>query len=888
MKQLVIGILAHVDAGKTTLSEALLYTAGAIPALGRVDHRDAYLDTHALERDRGITIFSKQALFQTPALAVTLLDTPGHVDFSAEMERTLQVLDYAILVISATDGVQAHTETLWRLLRRNQIPTFLFVTKMDLPNPGREAILAGLQRQLDEGCADFTRRDGAWAEGVALRDEGLLDRYLETGRLTPRDVSGLVRLGRLFPCYFGAALRLEGVADFLQGLTDYTEAPVYPPDFAARVFKIARDSQGNRLTYAKLTGGTLAVRAPLSYLPQTGGEVLEEKVTQLRLYSGAKYQTAEAVSAGQVCALLGLTQTYPGQGLGAEPPAPPPLLEPVVTYRLVLPPDCPAQVLLPKLRQLEEEDPQLHLVWDEHSQEIHARLMGQVQIEVLQRLIADRFDVAVQVDAGRILYKETIAAPVEGVGHFEPLRHYAEVHLLLEPLPQGSGLVFDSRCSEDLLDRNWQRLILTHLAERTHRGVLTGAPITDLRITLLSGRAHPKHTEGGDFRQATYRAVRQGLMEAESILLEPWYDFRLELPAPQVGRAMTDLQQMGAQLSPPETAGEEAVLTGAVAVSALGDYAREVAAYTQGRGRLLCSLRGYAPCADQDAVLASVDYDPTADLDNSPDSVFCSHGAGVIVPWDEVPARAHVSSGLDLGPEKEEPAGRSDTRRASVYAGTIEQDKELQAIFERTYGPVKRRAFIPPKDPRRPAPTAEAEQEKRTIREQFSGPEYLLVDGYNIIFAWDELKAIARDNLDAARKQLCDLLSNYRGFRKCEVIAVFDAYKVKGGQGSVEKYHDIHVVYTKEAETADTYIERATYEIGRRHRVRVATSDGPEQLIILGHGALRLSASAFRQEVEQVEGQIADILAANNRRQKTGNVRSALERAQRQTEEEKP
>ena len=470
MKQLVIGILAHVDAGKTTLSEALLYTAGAIPALGRVDHRDAYLDTHALERDRGITIFSKQALFQTPALAVTLLDTPGHVDFSAEMERTLQVLDYAILVISATDGVQAHTETLWRLLRRNQIPTFLFVTKMDLPNPGREAILAGLQRQLDEGCADFTRRDGAWAEGVALRDEGLLDRYLETGRLTPRDVSGLVRLGRLFPCYFGAALRLEGVADFLQGLTDYTEAPVYPPDFAARVFKIARDSQGNRLTYAKLTGGTLAVRAPLSYLPQTGGEVLEEKVTQLRLYSGAKYQTAEAVSAGQVCALLGLTQTYPGQGLGAEPPAPPPLLEPVVTYRLVLPPDCPAQVLLPKLRQLEEEDPQLHLVWDEHSQEIHARLMGQVQIEVLQRLIADRFDVAVQVDAGRILYKETIAAPVEGVGHFEPLRHYAEVHLLLEPLPQGSGLVFDSRCSEDLLDRNWQRLILTHLAERTHRG----------------------------------------------------------------------------------------------------------------------------------------------------------------------------------------------------------------------------------------------------------------------------------------------------------------------------------------------------------------------------------------------------------------------------------
>ena len=884
MKQLVIGILAHVDAGKTTLSEALLYTAGAIPALGRVDHRDAYLDTHALERDRGITIFSKQALFQTPALAVTLLDTPGHVDFSAEMERTLQVLDYAILVISATDGVQAHTETLWRLLRRNQIPTFLFVTKMDLPNPGREAILAGLQRQLDEGCADFTLRDGAWAEGVALRDEGLLDRYLETGRLTPRDVSGLVRLGRLFPCYFGAALRLEGVADFLQGLTDYTEAPVYPPDFAARVFKIARDSQGNRLTYAKLTGGTLAVRAPLSYLPQTGGEVLEEKVTQLRLYSGAKYQTAEAVSAGQVCALLGLTQTYPGQGLGAESPAPPPLLEPVVTYRLVLPPDCPAQVLLPKLRQLEEEDPQLHLVWDEHSQEIHARLMGQVQIEVLQRLIADRFDVAVQVDAGRILYKETIAAPVEGVGHFEPLRHYAEVHLLLEPLPQGSGLVFDSRCSEDLLDRNWQRLILTHLAERTHRGVLTGAPITDLRITLLSGRAHPKHTEGGDFRQATYRAVRQGLMEAESILLEPWYDFRLELPPEQVGRALSDLQRMGGQAGTPETAGALSVLTGSAPVAGLRDYGREVAAYTRGRGRLSCTAGGYAPCHNADEVIAALGYDPERDVDNPADSVFCAHGAGYSVKWSEVKAHAHVDSGLRLGAEPPPPEEAAPVRPRSVsYAASLEQDKELQAIFERTYGKVERGAFRPQPKPARTS----LDDRKYSIQAQKQGPGYLLVDGYNLIFAWEELKAVARDNLDAARQMLMEVLSNYQGFQRDIVILVFDAYRVPRSVQDVTKYHNIYVVYTKEAETADTYIERATYEIGRHHRVRVATSDGAEQLIILGHGALRLSASAFKAEVEQAAGQISAILAANNRSAPSQPVAAALERARRR-QEDKP
>ena len=882
MDKLVVGILAHVDAGKTTLSEGLLYTCGRLKKLGRVDHQDAFLDTDPMERARGITIFSKQAVLPVDGAELTLLDTPGHADFSSEMERTLQVLDCAILVISGTDGVQGHTHTLWRLLERYGVPTFLFVNKMDLAGADKAALLAGLKAGLDEGCVDFTAPAAERDEAAALCGEDALERYLEDGALDGDTLTALIARRRLFPCWFGSALKLEGVAEFLQGLVAYAPRPRYGPDFAARVFKISRDNQGNRLTWMKLTGGALRVKEALS------GPGWTEKADQLRVYSGSRFQTVDEAQAGSVVAVTGLSRTAAGEGLGAEAEALPPALEPVLTYQVLLPEGQDPHAALGKLRLLEEEDPQLHLVWNERLREIHIQLMGEVQLEILQALAAQRFGLAITFGPGGIVYRETIAAPVEGVGHYEPLRHYAEVHLLLEPLPRGSGLELAAACPQDMLDGNWQRLVLTHLAEKPHLGVLTGSPITDVRITLVAGRAHLKHTEGGDFRQATYRAVRQGLMEARSILLEPWYDFRLELPAPQVGRAMTDLQQMGAQLSPPETAGEEAVLTGAVAVSALGDYAREVAAYTQGRGRLLCSLRGYAPCADQDAVLASVDYDPTADLDNSPDSVFCSHGAGVIVPWDEVPARAHVSSGLDLGPEKEELAGRSDTRRASVYAGTIEQDKELQAIFERTYGPVKRRAFIPPKDPRRPAPTAEAEQEKRTIREQFSGPEYLLVDGYNIIFAWDELKAIARDNLDAARKQLCDLLSNYRGFRKCEVIAVFDAYKVKGGQGSVEKYHDIHVVYTKEAETADAYIERATYEIGRRHRVRVATSDGPEQLIILGHGALRLSASAFRQEVEQVEGQIADILAANNRRQKTGNVRSALERAQRQTEEEKP
>ena len=883
MKKLVVGILAHVDAGKTTLSEALLYESGALRRLGRVDHRDAFLDTDAMERERGITIFSKQAVLPVGDTEITLLDTPGHVDFSAEAERTLQVLDCAILVISGTDGVQAHTRTLWRLLERYHVPVFLFINKMDLAGADRAAVLEQLKEKLSGGVVDFSgARDEAFREEAAVCDEAVLERYLDTGELTDADLTEMIGSRKLFPCWFGAALKLEGVGGFLECLARYAPIPDYPADFGARIFKIARDGQGNRLTYLKVTGGKLRVKTVLTNrrpdLPED--QVWEEKADQIRIYSGARFRPVDEAPAGTVCAVTGLSRSRAGEGLGIESAAAAPALEPVLTYQVLLPEGTDPHTALRYLRQLEEEDPQLHVGWNEQTREIRVHLMGQIQLEILQRMLRERFGLEVGFGPGAICYRETIAAPAEGVGHFEPLRHYAEVHLLLEPLPSGSGLQFGTICPEDQLEGRWQRLVLTHLAEKEHLGVLTGSPITDMRITLTAGRAHVKHTEGGDFRQATYRAVRQGLMEAESVLLEPWYDVRLELPAAQLGRAMTDLQQLGARLDPPQTAGEEAVLTGAVSVSALGDYARDVAAYTQGRGRLTCALRGYEPCPDQEAVTAAIGYDPEADLDNSPDSVFCSHGAGVAVRWDEVPARAHVSSGLRLNGAGTAPEAGPDARRSAAYAGTIEQDKELQAIFERTYGPVKRQAFLPPREPRRPAPS-ETEQEKRIIREQFSGPEYLLVDGYNIIFAWDELKTIAEENLDAARKQLCDILSNYRGFRKCRVIAVFDAYKVKGGQGSVEKYHGIHVVYTKEAETADAYIERATYEIGKHHRVRVATSDGPEQLIILGHGALRISASAFRQEVEEAEGQIARILSANNRPGKTGNVRSALERARK-------
>ena len=874
MDKLVIGILAHVDAGKTTLSEGLLYTCGRLKKLGRVDHKDAFLDTDPMERERGITIFSKQAILPLEGAELTLLDTPGHADFSAEMERTLQVLDCAILVISGTDGVQGHTHTLWKLLERYGVPTFLFINKMDLAGADRDALLTELKSKLDEGCVDFAAPAEQIQEQAAVCDEDALERYLEDGALDDGALTALIARRKLFPCWFGSALKLEGVAEFLQGLERYAPRPRYGPDFAARVFKISRDNQGARLTWMKITGGSLKVKALLS------GPGWEEKADQLRIYSGAKFQAVDEAAAGTVCAVTGLSATAAGEGLGAEAEALPPALEPVLTYQVVLPAGQDPHTALQKLRQLEEEDPQLHLVWNERLGELHVQLMGEVQLEILQRLIAERFGMEVSFGQGGIVYRETIAGAVEGVGHYEPLRHYAEVHLLMEPLPRGSGLVLTSACPQDMLDINWQRLVLTHLAERSHPGVLTGSPITDMKLTLVAGRAHQKHTEGGDFRQATYRAVRQGLMEAESILLEPWYNFRLEVPAEQVGRALSDLQRMHGRVEPPETAGDMAVLTGSAPVEQLRDYGREVAAYTRGRGRLSCTSGGYAPCHNQDEVVAAMGYDPERDVENPPGSVFCAHGAGYNVKWDEVKAHAHVDSGLRLGEEPPEEESAPARPRPSSYAGSLEQDKELQAIFERTYGKVERSAFRPQP---RPARTS-LDDKKYSIRAQDRGPEYLLVDGYNIVFAWDELKAAAKENLDAARQMLMDILSNYQGFKKNVVILVFDAYKVPRSVQDVTRYHNIYVVYTKEAETADAYIERATYEIGRHHRVRVATSDGAEQLIILGHGALRLSASTFRAEVEQVTGQIAAILRANNRAAPSKAVAAALEKAKRKQE----
>lgn len=875
MKHCCIGVLAHVDAGKTTLSEALLYRAGAIRRLGRVDHQDAFLDTDAMERQRGITIFSKQAVLELSSVRVTLLDTPGHVDFSAEMERTLQVLDCAVLVISGTDGVQGHTRTLWELLERYHVPTFLFINKMDLAGTDRDALLAHLKEKLDGGCVDFGDSE-TLAEEAAVLDEAVLERYLETGEVSNAALSALIAERKLFPCYFGSALRVEGVDALLSGVERYAPRPVYPADFGAKVFKITRDSQGARLTHLKLTGGTLRVKDVLT--GREGDTLWQEKADQLRLYSGAKFQSLDEAEAGAVVAVTGLSHTFPGQGLGAEPDWAGAVLQPVLTYRVELSDGTDPHTALQKLRQLEEEDPQLHLVWS--GGDIHIQLMGEVQMEILQRLIRERLGMEVSFGAGTVCYRETIANAVEGIGHFEPLRHYAEVHLLLEPGEPGSGVTVASVCPTDELNLNWQRLILTHLLEKEHCGVLTGAPVTDIKLTLLTGRAHEKHTEGGDFRQATYRAVRQGLMQAENVLLEPWYRFRLELPAEQVGRAMTDLQRMNGEVELPETIGEDAVLTGRAPVAGLRDYGREVAVYTRGRGRLSCTPAGYFPCAEADSVIAAIGYDPERDTENPADSVFCSHGVGVIVPWFEVCDHAQVESGWQPKSAAPEPETSGPKQRTvSAYAGTIEQDRELQAIFERTYGTVKRREFIPPKAPRRPIADT-SEEKRRELKRAFSGEEYLLVDGYNIIFAWDELNKIAAENLDAARKQLCELLCNYQGYRKCRVILVFDAYKVKGGLGSVEKYHNITIVYTREAETADAYIERATYEIGRQHRVRVATSDGPEQVIILGHGALRLSASAFHEEMAEVQKQIGDTVFRNNQSEaRTGALRAALEKA---------
>ncbi len=884
-KQLCVGLLAHVDAGKTTLSEGLLYESGQLRRLGRVDHRDAFLDTDDQERERGITIFSKQARLSLDGLDLTLLDTPGHVDFSSEMERTLQVLDYAILVISGTDGVQGHTATLWRLLARYHIPTFLFVNKMDLAGTDRAALLGQLHSRLSGGCVDFSAPD--WEESAALCDDGILEKYLEEGGLDDGDVISLIRHRKVFPCWFGSALKLDGVAELLRGIGRYAVPPLYPKEFGAKVFKIARDPQGARLTYLKVTGGSLRVKALLTNRRPGGPEpaelLWEEKADQLRLYSGPQYRLAETVPAGTVCAVTGLSRTYPGQGLGVEPESSIPLLEPVLSYQVCLPEGANVHTVLRQLGQLEEEDPQLHIVWDETAREIRLQLMGQVQLEVLRRLVRERFGLEAAFGAGSVLYKETILEPVEGVGHFEPLRHYAEVHLLLEPGEPGSGLRFDTACSEDQLDRNWQRLILTHLAEKEHRGVLTGAPITDMKITLVAGRAHVKHTEGGDFRQATYRAVRQGLRCARSVLLEPWYDLRLEVPADQVGRAMADVQRMGGSCQPPEPLGEMSLLTGSVPVSEVGDYALQVAAYTRGLGRMSCVPAGYRPCHDPEAVIAAAGYDSDRDVDNPADSVFCGHGAGFVVRWDQVRDYMHVDSGLSWETvEQEEAPAPAVPRRGAVYSGSLEADEELKAIFERTYGPIQRRDLRPQPKPRK---RDELPERQTILSPQELGPEYLLVDGYNIIFAWDELKAISRDNLDAARQRLMDILSNYQGYRRCEIILVFDAYKVPRGVGEVSRYHNIYVVYTKEAETADAYIEKATYALSRKkHRVRVATSDNAEQLIILGHGALRVPAAAFHAEVEQAAGQIAALLAQQNRSAPSKPIQAAMERARQQAD----
>ena len=852
-KQLVIGILAHVDSGKTTLSEALLYGTGTIRKLGRVDHKDAFLDTDALEKARGITIFSKQALFTAGNTDFTLLDTPGHVDFSTETERTLQVLDYAVLVISGTDGVQSHTETLWRLLRRYHIPTFVFVNKMDLPGPGREALLTQLNRRLGDGFVDFGAEQADRDEALALCDERLMETMLDRGILTDTDLIPAIARRHVFPCWFGSALKLQGVDALVEGLDRYTRPTPALEAFGAKVFKVSQDEQGNRLTWLRVTGGVLKVKAQLT--GEADGEPWAEKANQLRLYSGAKFTLAECIGPGQVCAVTGLTKARPGEGLGAERDSDLPVLEPVLSYQVLLPEGADVHAALGKLHRLEEEEPQLHVVWNETLGEIHVQLMGEIQLEVLKSLLAERYGLEVSFGPGGILYKETITEAMEGVGHYEPLRHYAEVHLKLEPLPRGSGMQFAADCREEVLDKNWQRLVLTHLEEKQHLGVLIGAPLTDVKITLIAGRAHLKHTEGGDFRQATYRAVRQGLMMADQIhktqLLEPWYAFRLELPSDNVGRAMNDIQNMGGSFDPPETGadGDTTLLTGTAPASTMRSYPMEVVGYTRGRGHLTLTLDGYRPCHNAAEVIEAAGYEPEHDLDNPADSVFCAHGAGFVVPWEQVRSHMHVDSGWGKTAKTEE-AVQARPRRMAAYRATLEEDAELLKIFEQTYGPIKRdplAAFRPTQKRERPDFNAEQWEIQ---------PEYLLVDGYNIIFAWDELNALSKESLEAARHRLMDILCNYQGFKKCVLILVFDAYRVPGSPGSIEQYHNIHVVYTREAETADMFIERVTHEIGKGRRVRVATSDGMEQVIILGHGALRVSARMFHEEVQEAEKEI--------------------------------
>ncbi len=849
MKKTVIGILAHVDAGKTTLSEALLYTAGQLKKLGRVDNKSAFLDNYELERRRGITIFSKQAVLRTENTEITLLDTPGHIDFSSEAERTLQVQDYAVLVISARDGVQPHTETLWRLLLRYNVPVFIFVNKMDLEGSDKNRVLAELKKHLSENCADFTASDDEICENAAFCNEKLMEKYIEEGSLSDVEIAKAIRERNIFPCWFGSALKLDGVAEFIEGLEKYTLQTEYGPEFGARVFKIARDIQGNRLTYMKITGGSLKARSIVSYMPKGSEEQIEEKVNMLRIYSGEKFEPADKVKAGGICAVLGLSATYPGQGIGFEKELLKPMLEPVLTYRVILPKDISAVEFLPKLKQIEEEDPQL-LVSSNAAGEIYVHLMGEIQAEVLKSLAEERFGVSVDFDSGSVIYKETVAAPIEGVGHFEPLRHYAEVHLLIEPGEPESGITVNSLCREEVLGKNWQRLILTHILEKTHSGVLIGAPLTDVKITLVAGRAHIKHTEGGDFRQATYRALRQGLMKAKNVLLEPYYAFRLEIPAEQLGRAINDIRIMDGKISSPESDGITAVINGRAPVFEMCSYAKDVMAYTKGKGKLSLFSDGYAPCHNAEKVIDAAKYDPESDIANTPDSVFCSHGAGINVKWYDVEKYMHVTSGMAVETGDKIP---SMPNPKLLKRNLNIDDKELEAIMEREFGPIRRRQYSEavldtPK-------TAHAAERKK---------EYIIVDGYNLIFAWDGLAALAKDNFDAARHILTDILCNYRGYTKCELVLVFDGYKVKGNAGEKSDYNGIHLVFTKENETGDMYIEKLVEEVGKNYSVRVVTSDNLIQVSALRAGVLRMPAREFIKEIERVNDQIKEIIAENS------------------------
>lgn len=878
--QLAVGILAHVDSGKTTLAESILYISGAIRKLGRVDHKDAFLDTYALEKNRGITIFSKQARFQLEDKEITLLDTPGHVDFSAEMERTLQVLDYAILVINGADGVQGHTVTLWKLLKRYQVPVFIFVNKMDQPGTDQEKILEELQKKLDSNCIDFdSHNTETLYDSIAMCSENLMEEYLDTGKISRQAIDQAILNRQMFPCMFGSALKMDGVKELLEFINEHMICREYPEKFGARVFKIVRDEQDNRLTYMKITGGSLKVKAMLTDY-QEGmdlSECWQEKADQIRLYSGGTYNTVNEVTAGTVCAVTGLSKTFCGEGLGIETESGQPVLEPVLTYQVILPQECNVHDMYLKLCKLEEEEPQLHIVWDENLSEIHAQVMGEVQIEILKSLIAERFHTEVEFGTGNIVYKETITEPVIGIGHFEPLRHYAEVHLLLEPLERGSGLEFATNCSEDELDRNWQRLVLTHLEERRHKGVLTGSEITDMRITLIAGRAHTKHTEGGDFRQATYRAVRQGLKSANSILLEPVYEFQLEIPQEQVGRAMSDIQRRYGSFEPPVIEGDMAYITGTAPVVTMRDYQMEVTSYTRGHGRFSCTLKGYEPCHNEEEVLAEFAYDSEADTENPTGSVFCSHGAGFLVSWNRVPEYAHIGIQRE---DEEEPEEELRVKKPSfTYENGVIDQEEIDEIFARTFGAAKQKR----NSWTRTIKASDDSNYKGTQPAYVSGgEEYLLVDGYNIIFAWQELNELAQHNIDSARDKLMDIMCNYQGAKKVNLILVFDAYKVSGGQGEVFDYHNIHVVYTKEAETADQYIEKVTHELSRKYQVTVATSDRLEQMIIWGAGARRISAPGFYEEVMNTIQEVRE----NIEREKPKNKNYLKDHLSRETYEE--